>query len=244
MTVAMPNAYGAEWTGPEHLPRVPTFPAGLLPRDVMVVCAGLDGDPLPLHPLELDAVVRARPVRLREFAMGRSCARRALRALGAQAAAIPRGIDRAPEWPAGVVGSISHCRGYCVAAVAWRAVHAGVGIDVERFQRLPADILSIVVSPSEADQLRALGKFDLAEWATVAFSAKEALYKCYYPLARRILEFHDVALTLTTDGGFTGVLQNADAPSAGGSRRFRGRFVVREGIVFAAVTVPAASGSV
>jgi 4'-phosphopantetheinyl transferase EntD len=74
----------------------------------------------PEEAMQLDGAVDSR---LREFATGRSCARQALAGLGLAPAPILRGAKREPLWPAGIVGSITHCRGYRAAAVAFNNWH-------------------------------------------------------------------------------------------------------------------------
>src|SRR5262249_41084450 len=90
----------------------------LFPKGVCVVATNGVDDPHPLMPGEVDAVSRAVPSRRREFALGRWCARRALGGLGIAPQSIPVGEGRAPTWPHGVVGSITHCREFVAAAVA------------------------------------------------------------------------------------------------------------------------------
>ncbi|MGW7821409.1 4'-phosphopantetheinyl transferase family protein [Streptomyces puniciscabiei] len=77
-----------------------------------------------LYPQETAHLRHALPKRRREFATARVCARRALQALGLPPAPIPPGSNGAPQWPAGVVGSITHRRRYCAAAVALRATRS------------------------------------------------------------------------------------------------------------------------
>ncbi|WP_405845207.1 4'-phosphopantetheinyl transferase [Streptomyces platensis] len=81
-----------------------------------------------LFPEESQVIALAVDKRRREFTTARSCAREALRRLGHPTVPIPRGRSGAPLWPAGVVGSITHCQGYRSAAVVERLV----------FGRLPA----------------------------------------------------------------------------------------------------------
>src|SRR5688500_12466696 len=76
---------------------------------------------------EADAVAGAIAERRREFGTVRYCARRALRQLGVPPVAILPGADRAPRWPAGVVGSMTHCAGYRAAVVARSHELGGVG---------------------------------------------------------------------------------------------------------------------
>lgn len=150
----------------------------LLPPGAAFAELAIAGAEPPLFPDEAAAVARAAPKRRREFAFGRACARAAL---GADVA-IAVGDRGMPVWPAGSSGSITHTDDYAAAAV----VRTGaIGIDLEslaQVARVP-DLLATVALPSER-----------AVPAAVLFSAKESVYKCLYPRARRFLEFHDVEL--------------------------------------------------
>src|ERR1700688_5221299 len=77
------------------------------------------------------ALRHATQKRQREFLAGRWCAKQALQCLGAGSTHVAMAGDRAPIWPDGVVGSITHTGGFVAAAVAWAADIAGVGIDSE-----------------------------------------------------------------------------------------------------------------
>ncbi|WP_394816075.1 4'-phosphopantetheinyl transferase family protein, partial [Clavibacter michiganensis] len=94
------------------------------------VDGGLAGD-------ESDAVATALPGRRAEFVTGRVLARRALAALGRRPGSIPVARDGAPVWPAGIVGSITHCVGLRACAVGRRDEHAGIGIDATPARPLP-----------------------------------------------------------------------------------------------------------
>src|SRR4051812_37106994 len=85
--------------------------------------------PAPLFLAEEAGVANAVPARRAEYAAVRSCARAALERLGLGAVAVPAGADRAPVWPTGVVGSMTHCESYRAAAVAPAAAWVGLGID-------------------------------------------------------------------------------------------------------------------
>jgi 4'-phosphopantetheinyl transferase EntD len=196
----------------------------LFPDSVATVVAGPAMWSMPLHPEEAAALDGAGERRCREFAAGRACARTALAQLGLPPAPIGRGSDRAPRWPLGVVGSISHCRDYCAAAVALRCAFGGIGLDVERSGRVHAALLARVTSPAEREQLAGL-EAGGADWATVLFSAKESTHKCYYPLTGVTLGFRDVEVRIEPEtSSFTVYLRREDAPAAGGARRFSGRF--------------------
>ncbi|GAB3946415.1 hypothetical protein GCM10027614_39920 [Micromonospora vulcania] len=88
----------------------------LLPATVAVAVAGPDdwaGELLAAEQACLGE--RAVESRRRDFTAGRVCARRAMADLGLPASAVPAAADRAPVWPAGVVGAITHTTGYCAA---------------------------------------------------------------------------------------------------------------------------------
>jgi len=182
----------------------------------------------PLFASEQSAVRRAVAKRRDEFTAGRTYARRALAALGVAVDAIPVGERRAPVWPRGAVGSISHCERYCAAVAARRDEFAGIGLDVELDDALDAELISSVCSPGELNA-RVRGSADVPK---LIFCIKESVYKAYFPLARTYLEFHDVALDVG-DGIFAARLTRDALPPAAGRRRFAGGFAHAGGVVAA-----------
>lgn len=193
----------------------------------------------PLFAAEAAAVQAAVEKRRAEFTAGRTYARRALAQLGVAAGAIPVGQRRAPVWPAGTIGSIAHCPGYCTAVAARAGELAGIGIDVERDEPIAAELIARICGAAELDQRAALEArlgFDLPK---LLFAVKESVYKAYFPLARTFLEFADVAVEVDAPGGtFSARLTNGSVPAAAGTRRFDGRFVRAAGIVAAWTTIP------
>jgi 4'-phosphopantetheinyl transferase EntD len=129
--------------------------------------------------------------RIREFAAGRHCARKALALLGVPEGPILRGRDREPLWPAGIVGSITHCDGYCASAVAKNADLAALGIDAEKNEPLPSGVESLVATEEETIQFRQAGSHGI-HWDKLVFSAKESFFKAWFPVTRKWLEFKDV----------------------------------------------------
>ncbi|MFJ1647626.1 4'-phosphopantetheinyl transferase [Streptomyces sp. NPDC088258] len=193
--------------------------------------------PDDLFPEERQLVAQAVDKRLREFTTARSCAREALRRLGHPAVPIPRAPSGAPVWPAGVVGSITHCEGYRAAAVAGSADTAWLGLDAE--PNLPlADrsILSLISLPGERRHLAELAAARAeVHWERLLFSAKESVYKVWSPMAGRRLDFGDAEVDFSPeDGTFRA---RATAPGAEGVRIFHGRWQLRDGILLTAVTV-------
>jgi 4'-phosphopantetheinyl transferase EntD len=159
---------------------------------------------------EAAAVAGAGAERRREFGTVRWCARKALRQLGMPAVSILPDEDRAPRWPVGVVGSMTHCAGYRAAVVARSGELRGVGIDAEPHAPLPADVLDLVLRDEERAWLPALAEADPAlHWDRIVFCAKEAVYKAWFPPTGRWLDFDDVSIDVRLDGTFEACLRDA-----------------------------------
>lgn len=210
----------------------------LLPPGIVAVSTTAAGSSAGLLGAEARALGRASPRRIQEFAAGRICARRALAELGLPVVAIGRGPNRQPLWPRGVVGSITHCTGYCAAAVTRSAEIASVGIDAEVHDVLPAGVMQRIALPSEAQWIRdRLGEDN--RWARILFSAKEAVFKAWFPLTRRWLGFHDAEVVFDIDAGTFEANLSVRGPILDGRpiQRFDGRFLVRDGFVLTAIVL-------
>jgi 4'-phosphopantetheinyl transferase EntD len=167
---------------------------------VVVETADPRGPLAPLPPEEAELVAKAIPTRRAEFAAARGAARQGLRRLGRlQSPPIGRDPRGAPIWPEGVVGAITHCPGFCAAALAPTVTFASLGLDAEGAEDLPIDLLDHVCSPAERSAFPGPAR-GATSWGKVAFSAKEAIYKAYYPLAQAFLDFRDVELQLSSAG--------------------------------------------
>ncbi|NQU58110.1 MAG: 4'-phosphopantetheinyl transferase superfamily protein, partial [Rhodospirillales bacterium] len=139
------------------------------------------------------SVVKAVDKRKREFNTGRICAREALGKLGEPSVAIPVGPDRRPVWPPLVVGSITHCQGYCAAAVAWKHDIRALGIDAEPHQALHDGMLEMIASPQERACIYNLAREEPdIHWDRVLFSCKESVYKAVNSNCKLWLDFEDV----------------------------------------------------
>ena len=149
-----------------------------------------------LWPAEAAYIARAAPKRAAEFAFGRACARAALGQLGIPPCAIAAGADRAPLWPTGICGSISHTDGYAAAAAALDRDFLGVGLDAEPAGRVAQKLWPKIATATEQEWLHGLGQERQAHAATLLFCAKEAFYKCQYPATGRWLGFADVEVDL------------------------------------------------
>jgi 4'-phosphopantetheinyl transferase EntD len=145
---------------------------------------------------ERECVAGAVDRRVREFAAGRMCAHAALRELDIETAPLLRNQDRTPKWPGGVVGCISHTDNYCVAVVGSDTEFAGIGVDAECVEDITPDIWHLILRPDELLHVAKLVAIEGGRRASLAFSAKEAFYKCQYALARTWLGFGDVAVNI------------------------------------------------
>jgi 4'-phosphopantetheinyl transferase EntD len=211
----------------------------LLPAAVRVVESFTDPPDAALHPQEWGYVERAVDARRREFTTGRHCARAALGRLGVPPAAIGKGERGAPCWPAGVVGSITHCAGYRAAAVARACDLTTIGIDAEPAEPLPDGVLDLVSTAAERVRLAALADARPGvAWDRVLFSAKESVYKAWFPLTGAWLDFEGADVTIDPSAGtFVARILVPGATVVGDARgELGGRFAVGDGLAVTAIT--------
>jgi 4'-phosphopantetheinyl transferase EntD len=179
----------------------PVMIESIVPRAVAVGETWSDLDE-PLFPEELSAILRAVDRRRAEFRSVRGCARIALAQLGLDRPPLVPDTAGAPTWPPGLVGSMTHCAGYRAAVVARTDEVVGIGIDAEPHVALPHGVLDTISSPDERDHLvrLAVERPDV-RWDRLLFSAKESVYKTWYPLARVWLGFEGARLRFHPDDG-------------------------------------------
>ncbi len=207
----------------------------LFPEGVIIVQAGDAKAEEPLHPDEQPFTARMSEPRRREFALGRTCARHALARLGVSGPVL-RGDDRAPIWPPGVVGSLTHADNFCAAAVAHSEEVLSLGLDAELDDPLRERVAQRICTPDERAHLAELPELLPSGWEKLVFSAMESFYKAYYPVARSFLGFHDVGLRFDPEAqSFDARLLRDDKP---GPRRASGRFAIAPPHVITAVTLP------
>ncbi len=213
----------------------------LLPPAVEVEETTADAAAGVLFPEETAIVAGAVPKRRAEFATARDCARRALARLGHPPAPILTGPSREPLWPQEAVGSLTHCEGYRAAAVARAGDIATLGIDAETNEPLPEGVAELV---TVGDERRTLSQLAVSEpgvaWDRVLFSAKESVYKAWFPLTGAWLDFTECELTIHPHNGtFTGRLL-VPGPRIGARtiEQFTGRWAIRERHILTAVWEP------
>lgn len=205
----------------------------LLPPEVCAVERRDDDHtaPLPEEEALIDGAVAARRA---EFATARACARLALRRLGAPVGAILRGPKREPLWPPGIVGSITHCTGYRAAAVARADQVLTIGIDAEPHAPVEARVAARVLDAEERAWIA--GAPAAIHWDRVFFSAKESVYKAWFPLACRFLDFDGATVRIdVVEGAFQARL--LVSPPADMPAELSGRFLVSDGLIVTAIAV-------
>jgi 4'-phosphopantetheinyl transferase EntD len=141
----------------------------------------------------------AAATRRADFLMGRLAAVEALRRLGAEGS-VGRSPEGAPVWPEGIAGSLTHHSGVAAAVVGRGADgqgYAGLGIDI--CPRLEGDRLRAVVRQCLTEAEREAWASE--EAATLAFAAKESIYKAAYPRAQRFIGFDEAEIVDVGDAG-------------------------------------------
>lgn len=152
-----------------------------------------------LQGVERDCVMGA-PTRQRDFVRGRLTAHQALRKFGVAAqSGIGIADSRAPLWPKGLVGSISHCEEAVAVVVAPSQALRGVGIDVEAEQELQPGVIGAVlrsdeISPHRCSDAGRAMSVDESARPLIQFSAKEALFKLWEPIMGTWLDFSEVSV--------------------------------------------------
>ena len=131
-----------------------------------------------------------------EYLAGRLCAREALRRVTGNAQVPAVGDDRAPQWPSGIAGSITHGDNWAAALVAPRNRWRALGLDVERL--LPTEralrLQGEILTEAELQRLQPLDDAARALRISLTFSLKESLFKALYPLTLTRFYFHDAEL--------------------------------------------------
>jgi 4'-phosphopantetheinyl transferase EntD len=205
----------------------------ILPADVSVSEVIGEAPSADLLPEESAALGSVAPIRRREFSLGRSCARSALVHLGVAPVPILVGPQREPLWPPDIVGSITHCAGYCGAAVSTRSRFIGIGVDAEPHNNLPKNVFFMIANDVERRELEALTDQDIC-WDRLLFSIKESIYKAFFPITRRWSEFNDATVTIIpATAEFTARLS-----VEGHIHSISGRFLVAHGHVFTSAVIP------
>jgi len=141
------------------------------------------------------------------------------------------------------VGSITHCHGYRAAAVAFTKDVASLGMDAEPDEPLPNDgMLGLIALEEECVRLRELAAGTPGtSWDRLLFTAKESVYKTWFPLARRWLGFESADVVIDAHAGTFTARLLVHGPVVNGSplTMLHGRWLAARGILMTAIVVPA-----
>jgi 4'-phosphopantetheinyl transferase EntD len=199
-------------------------------------------DPAACHPEieeEVESLPKAVPARRKEFVAGRAAAHKAMRQLGVAPSATLHGSDRAPIWPDGLTGSISHIDTVCLAAVAPADKIRSIGIDIEAATGLDAELIPLVCTAEEQHWLDSLTGIDKSLAAKVVFAAKECAYKAQYPLSQTLFGFETLSVSIEHDfQAFSANFMQDVGPFEAG-HTLQGNLRLDDGLIVAGMTFQA-----
>lgn len=201
-----------------------------------------DGPPDELFAAERELIAKAVPKRQAEFSAVRACARTALGRLGRPPVPILPGERGAPQWPDGIVGSMTHCDGYRAAAVAESRLAVGIGMDAEPHAPLPEGVLGLVALAEEQAELAELSaRQPEVHWDRLLFTMKESVYKVWFPITLRWLDFHEARVEIDPLAGRFQARLLVPGPELDGREltAFHGRFMIQDGLAMSAIVLPA-----
>jgi 4'-phosphopantetheinyl transferase EntD len=217
--------------------------SSLFPAEV--VAAELTTEQAPrtlLTPAELQFIGHCAEKRIQDFTRGRACAHRVLRELGIQDFSLLAGAMREPIWPDSTIGSITHTYGYAGAVVARQSHMRGIGIDCEVIESVDEELWSRICTPTEQDRLARLPPSERGRQAALMFAAKEAFYKCQFPITREWVGFEDVVIEPVewpVSAGSLHIIPQKTLPlEAGVVAALIGRFQFRDPWVITGIAAP------
>lgn len=205
--------------------------AGLFHPAVVVEVASNELRLDELYPDERTHIAGSVPKRQAEFATARMCIRRALARLRRSPCSLVPYDDRSPRWPSGVIGTITHSGSVCAIAIAEASAVTSIGLDIEGASPLKADLEEAVCTPNERRWITDNHPGARGQWAKLIFSAKEAFYKCHYPVRKVFLDFQDVELAVEPESEtfvatILGRSDWAEVPRVRGRWSYGGGFVI------------------
>ena len=152
-----------------------------------------------LHPAEENYFSQLSSVSRKEhYRSGRICAGEVLSKLGTLGQPVLRDPQtREPLWPEGISGAITHSGKWAAAAAGKTSDVLGIGIDLEDLERrVDSRISRHVCIPEEQKWLQECGEDFLEQNLKIIFSAKESIFKAFFPYTRTYLHFHDARILM------------------------------------------------
>ena len=152
-----------------------------------------------LHPAEENYSSQLSSISRKEhYRSGRICAGEVLSKLGTLGQPVLRDPQtREPLWPEGISGAITHSGNWAAAAAGKTSEVSGIGIDLEDLERqVDSRISRHVCIPEEQKWLQECGEDFLEQNLKIIFSAKESIFKAFFPYTRTYLHFHDARILM------------------------------------------------
>ena len=152
-----------------------------------------------LHPAEENYLsLVSSPSRKQHYRSGRICAKEALSRLGIKDQPVLRDSDtREPLWPEDISGAITHSGNWVAAATGKITTVSGIGIDLEDMERnIDPGISRHVCIREENEWLEELDDLYVDQALKLIFSAKESIFKAFFPSTRIFLHFYDARIFL------------------------------------------------
>ena len=171
------------------------FPAGVVAVELLS-----EAPRTVLTEVELSSISHCANKRIDDFTRGRACAHRGLSELGFGAFSVLAGEKREPLWPPDIVGSITHTTGFAGAVVSRVSAVAALGIDCEVVASVDGDLWERICTPTERTRLEQLPQAQAQRQAALIFAAKEAFYKCQFPVSHEWVGFEDVTIEVSAAG--------------------------------------------
>lgn len=166
-----------------------------------------------------------------EYLASRLCVRHAVSQLGIEDFLLANDCDRAPIWPQGITGSLSHTH-HCISLLLAKTTSGKIlGVDCEQVMKhqTAQEMQSMIVTAQEMAVLRHSG-LPFATALTVAFSLKESLYKALFPQLRQFMNFDAAEIVRCTPNAEQVTLRLTHTFAGGftAGRAFSGRVLVEQ----------------
>ena len=175
-----------------------------------------------------------------EFSLGRYCARRALSKFELQSLPILRNIEsREPYWPKSVRGSITHSEGFAAVAVGLTKDVSGIGIDLESLSKVvDFNIMRHVCVENERKFLDSLSPEHATRNLRIIFSAKESIFKCFFPISQTYLHFQDAEIIIDEKNyEFTFILSKACSGITSVGFQHFGKYLIKSDLLLTSIYI-------
>ena len=212
------------------------------PEFISFFCEHLSSSPdFLLHPEEEKISASFGSSKRRaEFSLGRYCARIALSKFALESLPILRNTEsREPYWPKSVRGSITHSEGFAAAAVGLTKDVSGIGIDLESLSRVvDFNIRRHVCVEKERDFVESLTAEQANRYLRIIFSAKESIFKCFFPISQTPLYFQDAEIIIDDKNSeFSFLLSKACTGITSAGFQHSGKFLIKDDLLLTSIYI-------